>query len=531
MNDYYPFLNEKADLVAKIVKSDEERFHKTLASGLKMFEDVKKTVNDKIINGEQAFRLYDTYGFPIEIVLELSEEAGYTVDMDGFNKLMVHQKEMARASFKDGSNMKSQSADLLSFKTESNFVGYNLEVVETKVIGLFKDGVKVDELEGEGEIIFADTVFYAESGGQISDKGTITIDGITIDVLGVRKAPNGQHLHLVDTMPIAINNRAFLEIDSISRKLTSRNHSATHLLHQALKDVLGNHVEQAGSYVTDEYLRFDFNHYEKVSDNDLEEIERIVNDIIFDGRDLKISYMNIEEAKDLGAQALFGDKYDDVVRVVEVPGFSIELCGGTHVQKTNELGLFRIEKEESVGSGIRRIIAKTSKYAYKILSFEEAKLKEIASKLGIKDTNKALKRLDNLISELSKLKTDYSDIKEQLVGAAAAVLDDDFFEINGNKIYITNMPSDDIKDMKTFVDRIKNEKDNAIAIVYSNSNKKPYVIGVSSDVIEKGLIAKDIAQLINKEFDGKGGGKLDMAQGATALEIDERKLCNILEQM
>lgn len=531
MNDYYPFLNDKADLVSKIVKSDEERFHKTLASGLKMFEDVKNTSVDKIINGEQAFRLYDTYGFPIEIVLELSEEAGYVVDMDGFNKLMINQKEMARASFKDGSNMKSQSADLLAFKTKSNFVGYNLSEVETKVIGLFKNGVKVEELEGEGEIIFEDTVFYAESGGQISDKGTIMIDGITMDVLGVRKAPNNQHLHLVDTLPITLSKRAYLEIDESNRKLVSRNHTATHLLHQALKDVLGNHVEQAGSFVNDEHLRFDFNHYEKVSDDDLEQIEVIVNEIIFEGIDLVKSYMDIDDAKELGAQALFNDKYDDVVRVVQVPSFSIELCGGTHVERTDELGLFRIEKEESVGSGIRRILASTSKQAYKILSYEEAKLKEISNTLGVSDTNMAMKRLENLIEELNKTKANFNTMKERVVGATAAVLEDDYIEISGNKVYIICLPNDDINDMKSFVDKIKNEKDNAIAIVYSNINKKPYVIGISSDVIEKGIIAKDIAQLINTEFSGKGGGKLDMAQGATTEEINETKLCNILEQM
>ncbi|MDL2211616.1 alanine--tRNA ligase [Erysipelotrichaceae bacterium OttesenSCG-928-M19] len=531
MNDYYPFLSDKQELVAKIIKADEERFHKTLASGMKMFEDVKKTSIDKTITGEQAFRLYDTYGFPIEIVQELSEEAGYLVDMDGFDKLMKNQQEMARSSFKDTSNMKSQSADLLAFKNESTFVGYNLNETDAKVIGLFKAGEKVDTLEGEGEIAFDKTVFYAESGGQISDQGTIEIDGIELEVLNVRKAPNGQHLHLVDTFPIKKGNKAHLKINQTFRKLVSRNHSATHLLHQALKDVLGNHVNQAGSYVTDEYLRFDFNHFEKVAEEDLLEIERIVNDVIFEGLDLEISYMNIEEAKAKGAQALFSDKYDDFVRVIEIPGFSIELCGGTHVTKTNELGLFRIEKEESVGSGMRRIIAKTSKFAYKMLCAEEDKLKELTYKLGIKDTSKANKRLDNILDELATLKTDLNNIKEKLTMGVSTIIDDEYYDINGMKVYLLLLHNDDIKDMKSFVDNIKNEKDNAIAIVYTVENKKPYVVGVSKDLVARGVYANEIAKAINEAFTGKGGGKLDMAQGATTIDITREELCNILEQI
>lgn len=531
MNDYYPFLNEKTELVAKIIKSDEKRFHKTLASGLKMFEDVKETAKDKTITGEQGFRLYDTYGFPIEIVQELSEEAGYIVDMEGFRKLMKHQQDMARASFKDTSNMKSQSADLLSFKTESNFIGYNLSEIETKVIGLFQDGVKVTVLEGEGEVVFEDTVFYAESGGQVSDRGTVTINGIEMEVLEVRKAPNGQHLHRVITLPLEVGAKANLKVDTIFRKLVGRNHSATHLLHQALKDVLGNHVNQAGSYVTDEYLRFDFNHFEKVSEQQIEKIEKIVNEIIFEGIKLEVSYMSLDKAKALGAQALFDDKYDDEVRVVSVPGFSIELCGGTHVESTDELGLFKIEKEESVGSGIRRIIAKTSKYAYHTLADEETLLKDLCLKLGATDTNRVLKRVDNIFEDYNKLKEEYSKLKENLVKGVSIIMDDEFTEINNMKVYFLNMPTDEISDMKAFVDRIKNEKDNSIAIVYTFEGKKTYVVGVSQDVINKGIIAKDIAKEINNTFTGKGGGKLDIAQGATGDNVNEEKLCKILEQM
>ncbi|MEG0686304.1 MAG: alanine--tRNA ligase, partial [Erysipelotrichales bacterium] len=461
MNDYYPYLNEKADLIAKIIKSDEERFHKTLASGLKMFEDVRIASTDKVIYGEQAFRLYDTYGFPIEIIQELSDEAGYSVDMDGFNKLMEHQKEMARASFKDGSNMKAQAKDLLDFKSESTFVGYSETKIDAKIIGLFKDGEKVEVLEGQGEIAFDNTVFYAQSGGQIADRGHITINGIEIEVIDVRKAPNGQHLHLVDTMPIRIGDKANLEIDVFLRKLTARNHSATHLLHQALKDCLGNHVNQAGSYVTDEYLRFDFSHFEKVSFEDLELIETKINDLIFSGLDVKTDFMDIDSAKEQGAQALFGDKYDDIVRVVSMGDFSIELCGGTHVNKIEELGLFKIIKEESVGSGIRRIIATTSKTAYELLSSEVLKLDDIAVKIGVNDTTKINKKIDNILKVYGALKQEVEQYKEKFIESFNNSNEQEYIMINDHKVFITEVVTPDVKVMKSYIDSIKNEQENA----------------------------------------------------------------------
>ena len=526
--DYYPFLREKEELVARIIKSDEERFQKTLASGLKMFEEVKETSKDKIITGEQAFKLYDTYGFPIEIVLELSEDSGYTVDMDRFGELMKHQQELARASFKDSSNMKSQEAALLAYKEKDHFVGYDLTKVETTILALFKDGQQVEKFEGQGEIIFKETVFYAESGGQVSDQGIITINGATIEVLGVRKAPNGQHLHLVETPLVEVNDAARLEIDAAHRLFVARNHSATHLLHQALKDVLGSHVNQAGSFVNAELLRFDFNHFEKVSATDLEKVEKIVNDVIFESLSLEVAHMDINKAHELGAQALFTDKYDDEVRVVSIPGFSIELCGGCHATTTSELGLFRIEKEESVGSGIRRIVARTSKYAYEMLVNEEVKLKEISAQLGEKDTSKAIKKLDKLVNEFTNLKNEYNLLKENAANESTSL---EAKVINGINVYLCDLKIADVNAMKAFVDKIKNEKEKALAIVYSTNDKKPYVVGLSKDLTDNGLTAREIANLINEAFVGKGGGKIDMAQGATSQNIDETKLCNILEQV
>ncbi|WP_423362967.1 alanine--tRNA ligase [Mycoplasma sp. P36-A1] len=532
MEDYYPYLNDKKDLVKKVIKLDEERFQKTLSSGLKLYEEVKQNSSDtKIINGEDAFKLYDTYGFPIELVLELSEESSYEVDIEGFKKHMLNQQEMARASFKDSSNMSSQSADLLDFKKQSDFIGYCANKVQSKIIGLFQDGVSVQELKGSGEIIFDKTVFYAESGGQISDKGTITVDNKVLQVIKVRKAPNGQHLHLVEKADLSINQECLLQLDIEFRKLVQRNHTATHLLHQALKDVVGKHANQAGSYVTEEYLRFDFSHYEKINKEQLTEIENIVNEAIFSGSNVSIESMNIQDAKDKGAMALFSDKYDDEVRVVEVAGISIELCGGTHVSSTSEIGLFKIEKEESVGSGIRRIIAKTSKAAYQLLKDEEDILNNITHKLGENDSFKALKKLDNLLQEQKHNKQEITMLKEQLLNGN--MNNDSLIEknINGINYIINNLATEDVKDLKAYVDKIKNEKENTISVIYSDLGKKPYVVGVTNDLVLKGKKAKDIAQIINQEFNGKGGGKPDMAQGGVSESINCEKIIVLFEQI
>lgn len=530
MADYYPYLEEKKVIVKKLIKIDEERFHKTLNSGLKLYEDVKAKYSDtKVIPGEDAFKLYDTYGFPIELVQELSEEAEYTVDMEGFDKHMAKQKEMARASFKDTSNMGKQSADLLNYKEKSDFVGYAIDEVEATIIAMFKDGKQVETLEGEGQIVFDKTVFYAESGGQISDTGTITIDNIPLEVKSVVKAPNGQHLHQLDTMHVEVGQKAYLKIDNDHRKLIERNHTATHLLHQALKEVVGSHVNQAGSYVTNEYLRFDFNHFEKVTNDQLAEIEKRVNTAIFNGYNLIVEHMNIEDAKAKGAMALFGDKYDDEVRVVSVPDVSIELCGGTHVHSTSEIGLFKIEKEESVGSGIRRIVARTSKYAFEMLSLQEARLNNVAKTVGINDNAKVEKRVSNLLEELKEQKIEIANLKEQLINGSASSNNLEEKEINGVNYILANLPTEDVKDLKAYVDKLKNEKDNMICVVYSTQGKKPYVVGVSKDLVAKGKMAKDIAALINNAFNGKGGGKPDMAQGGTNTDINNEQLLNLFE--
>jgi len=524
MKDFYPYLVEKQDLVIKLVKIEEEKFAKTLSSGLKLYEQVKEESKDtKIISGTDAFKLYDTYGFPIELVEELSQDAGYTVDMEEFNVQMEKQKELARASFKDSANMNNQSADLLKFDKHSEFVGYDFNECEGTVIGLFKDGNAVEELEGVGEVIFDKTPFYANSGGQVSDHGSVTINDVTYEVIDVKKAPNGQHLHLIEAENVSLNDSGLLKIDSNFRKLVERNHTATHLLHHALHEVIGKHANQAGSYVSNDYLRFDFTHFEKISKEDLALIEEKVNQAIFDDYTTEVEHMTMDDAKSKGAMALFGDKYDTSnVRVVQASDDSVELCGGTHVHNTSEIGLFKIEKEESVGSGVRRIVAKTSKGAYEMLKSKEDLLNDVASLVGVNDVNKVEKRIDNSLNEIKSLKAEIASLKDQLLNNTSSN-ESVNFDKDGINYVIVSLPSEDVKDLKAYVDKIKNESKETICIVYSTTGKQPYVVGATSDITDKAN-AKDIAGIINATFNGKGGGKLDMAQGGTENVLDPQIL-------
>lgn len=524
MQEAYPYLQDSIELSTKMVKTEEERFHNTLKDGMKLFEQVKKNSKDKVISGEDAFKLSDTYGFPVELTEELAKEAGYHVNMEEYQDYLSKQKDLARASFKDTSSMKSQSADLLAFKEKSTFIGYDNDESTSKVIGLFVDGKAVDVLEGEGYMAVETTPFYAESGGQISDRGTVSLDGVVYEVLDVKKAPNQQHLHLVNIPKLQVNDEVSLKVDSAYRHRISLNHSATHLLHKALQVVVGDHVKQAGSYVTDEYLRFDFNHYEKVTHEQIKEVETIINDAIFSAHDVKINTMNIEKARSLGAVALFGDKYGDEVRVVQIGDFSIELCGGIHVKNIAEIGLFKIEKEESVGSGTRRIIAKTSRAAYDLLNAEVSRLDEIAKLLQVKDNRQIERKINSIKKQLKEGKS----TKEN---AETTSLDTQVQAINGIDVYIMKSEQDDLKMMKEMVDQIKNEKTNSIAIIYATDNKKPYVVGVSKDLISEQVTAKKIAQSINEKYDGKGGGKPDMVQGATSNPIESDTLCVFLKDI
>ncbi len=387
MKDFYPEVLEKKDFIAKVVKNEEERFHETLHDGEAILSEViakAKEEKTTVISGVDAFRLYDTYGFPIELTEEYAEEAGMTVDHEGFENEMEKQRERARAARQDVDSMQVQGGVLGEVKVASEFVGYGTVATESNVVALVKNGEYTDSLQvgEEGQLMLDVTPFYAESGGQIADRGCLLADGVKVLVKDVQKAPNGQNLHQVVVEEGTLTKDAAVKaiIDTKNRSSVVKNHTATHLLHQALKDVLGTHVNQAGSLVTSERLRFDFSHFGQVQADELEKIERIVNEKIWESIDVEISQKAIEEAKEMGAMALFGEKYGDVVRVVQVGDYSLELCGGCHIDNTASIGIFKIVAESGIGAGIRRIEAVTGKSAYELMNDQVGLLKEAAEK-------------------------------------------------------------------------------------------------------------------------------------------------------
>lgn len=409
MKDFYPEVLEKKDFIAKVVKNEEERFHETLHDGEAILAEViakAKEEKTTVISGVDAFRLYDTYGFPIELTEEYAEEAGMAVDHEGFENEMEKQRERARAARQDVDSMQVQGGVLGEIKVASEFVGYGTVATESNVVALVKNGEYTDSLQAgeEGQLILDVTPFYAESGGQIADRGYLLADGVKVLVKDVQKAPNGQNLHKVVVEEGTLTKDAAVKaiIDTKNRSSVVKNHTATHLLHQALKDVLGTHVNQAGSLVTSERLRFDFSHFGQVQADELEKIERMINEKIWESIDVEISQKAIEEAKEMGAMALFGEKYGDVVRVVQVGDYSLELCGGCHVDNTASIGIFKIVAESGIGAGTRRIEAVTGKSAYELMNDQVGLLKEAAGKMKTNPKD-ILTRVDGLFAEVKQL--------------------------------------------------------------------------------------------------------------------------------
>ena len=346
MKEFYDYLPEKVDYISDLVRKEEEAFHKTLSNGEKLLNSIITKNTTGVISGKEAFKLYDTYGFPFELTLEIASESNLKVDEEGFKEELKIQQERSRGARSEGESMTSQKPDLMSFDLPSTFE-YNPANINSVVIGLFKDGVKVDRIDDYGEIVFDTTTFYAEMGGQCADTGTIYNENCLAEVENVLKAPNQQHLHFVKLKKgsITLGDILTLDVDKEKRNKIIANHSATHLLQAALKQVLGSHINQAGSYVDDQRLRFDFTHFEKITNDQIKEIEATVNDVIFDGIDVSIDFMSKEKALENGAMALFDEKYGDTVRVVTIGDFSKELCGGCHVSNSAKIGLFKIEAE------------------------------------------------------------------------------------------------------------------------------------------------------------------------------------------
>ena len=522
MKSYYPYLLDKKDYISKMIQAEEEKFLKTLQNGENLLLSLIK--DSKSLSGKDMFKLYDTFGFPKELTLEICEEHGVSVDVDEFNEEMEKQKERARAARGDLQSMNKQSIDLMNFTQESKF-DYEATELESEVIGLFVDGEKVDSLSGEGDLIVKVTPFYAESGGQVADVGTISNKNMEARVSNVSKAPNKQHLHHVSVLygEIKVGDKVKLSIDTLNRKLIMRNHSSVHLLQAALMEVLGDHVNQKGSYVSSEYIHFDFSHFEKMKEEQIAETERKVNRWISEAIEEETKVLSIDEAKKIGAKALFDDKYGDVVRVVCFGEVSKEFCGGTHVKNTQDIGIFVIESEESVASGIRRIVARTSLGAYELLKKRENMLNQARKNLGAGSYSEVSIRLNTLQNEKTELKKTVESLNSKLANSEANAINSEFVKSNGYEVLIKYLKDSNRNAVTSLVDKLKVSHPNSVIVFIGNDNGTlPVICSVNGEAL-KSYKAGDLVRFVAGVLGGSGGGRPDFASGAgkDASKVDE----------
>ncbi|KAA6454671.1 alanine--tRNA ligase [Bacillus atrophaeus] len=519
MVDFYPEVKEKEEFIAKVIKTEEERFHETLNEGLAILSEMIKKEKDKgssLISGTDVFKLYDTYGFPVELTEEYAEDEQMKVDHKGFEEEMEKQRARARNARQDVGSMQVQGGALRDVTVESTFVGYTNTKSDSSVVELLQDGELIEEAhEGETvQILLNETPFYAESGGQIGDKGYLRSAQAVVRITDVQKAPNGQNVHegLVESGTLQKGMHVTAEVEDHMRSGVIKNHTATHLLHQALKDVLGTHVNQAGSLVTENRLRFDFSHFGQVTKEELERIEVIVNEKIWDSIPVSIDLKPINEAKEMGAMALFGEKYGDIVRVVQVGGYSLELCGGCHVKNTAEIGLFKIVSESGIGAGTRRIEAVTGQGAYLEMNSQIGLLKQVAGdlKTNVKDVPK---RVAALQADLKEAQRENESLLAKLGNAEAGAILSNVKDISGVKVLAEKVNAKDMNHLRTMVDELKAKLGSAVVVLGAVQNDKVNIsAGVTKDLIDKGLHAGKLVKQAAEMCGGGGGGRPDMAQ-------------------
>ncbi len=522
----YPYLQQHQTTVSKMILQEEEKFLATLQHGetlLKQYLDQKQP-----ITGEVAFKLYDTYGFPVELTKEIAEEHQLTVDMHGFESLMETQRERARQARQTVGSMAKQSADLLSFKQESKFMDDG-KTMQAKVIGIFKDGIQKSSLEDEGEIILQQTNFYAESGGQSSDLGTMSNAHAQLEVIDVQKAPHKQHLHkvLVRFGVIKVGDMLTLEINRQRRQIIRQHHSSLHLLQAALKKHLGSHILQQGSYVGDQYARFDFTHPQKISEQELAMIEQDVNEQIAASSDCVIELMPIDQARKTGATAPFEEKYGDIVRIVTLGPRSKEFCGGTHVNNTQEIGMFLITSEESIAAGTRRLVIVAGAPAYAYYTQKERMMKSLRDQLKAGSSKEIFDRLKSLMLEKEQLKESLSSAQESLAEQTYLTLSKNLI----SKPFMHGVfyePTLTRTLLMKVMDRLKASNPESILILIGKDNDS-YPIGsyVGSTLRSPQRNASIITKTIAQQMQGSGGGKPDLAFGAGKEMIDLKTVTKV----
>lgn len=524
----YPELEENKRIILEVLETEEERFKRTIFTGQELLDKKMaelKAENKTEMNGEDVFELYDTYGFPAEITEEILKENNLTYNTHEFEKAMEAQKVRAREAVdKSDSGWRKDDNKELFLGLSNTFSGYENNDGDTKITNIFKDNKSVDKIvKGDHAIVvLEDTPFYAESGGQIGDTGFINGDKFKLFVRDTQKTKDGLFLHDVEVVEgeVSVNDTAFATIDSPRRSDIKRNHSATHLLHAALRQVLGTHVHQAGSLVTPERLRFDFSHYQAMTREELLQVEKIVNDKILEAIPVVTEIKSLKEAKDEGVMGLFESKYGEVVRVLKMGKFSMELCGGTHVKNTSEVGLFKITMETGIAAGVRRIEAVTGHGAYNYVLQNVELIDETAQILKTNPDNIIAKTQD-LQSENRELKREIESLKSELLAGAANDLDSKVVDFNGNKLLKATFENVSADELRAIADEFKSKYDNIIVVLGAkNDGKLNLLVATTKALVKEGVNSGNIVKKIAQALGGNGGGKPDMAM-AGAKDVDK----------
>lgn len=528
----YPNLVEKHDLIVKVIKAEEESFNKTIDTGLNLLENIIAQSDSKVLSGADAFKLQDTFGFPIDLTKELLEERGMSVDIDEYDRLYAQSRAAARAARKDAGAQAWKDSNV-SFKDvgATEFVGYTDYSCDAEIKAIVTNGERDEFATADSEVVVVldKTPFYGESGGQAGDTGVIKTDNATLEVTATGKTPDGVVLHIarfISGDSIALGDKVHTQIDVEKREATRRNHTAAHLLQAALRKHLGSHVEQAGQLVNSEEMRFDFTHFSALSGDELKAIEREVNEVILKGIPVETREMPIEEAKKLGAMALFGEKYGDVVRVVSAGDFSVELCGGTHADNTAKLGLFKIVSESSVAAGIRRITAVTGFGVLKHIENDERIMQSAAAAMKLGNVAELDKRAATLAAEVKAKDRELAELRSEISALKAGSLMDSARQVGGIRLITAEVEVSNPGELRSMCDTARDNGADIVA-VFAGVNKEKgtlnFACACGADAIKLGAHAGNIVRETAKIAGGSGGGKPDsaMAGAKDASKADE----------
>ena len=513
MGEAYPELVSMADQIADVLKKEEEQFARTLDKGMGVLEAGLAELSGKILPGELIFQLYDTFGFPTDLTNDVAREKGYSLDMDGYEKCMEEQRTRARSASQFGLDY----SDSIRVEGNTEFCGYEALENRANIVALYSAGEPVDSAAADDEVIVLldRTVFYAESGGQVGDAGHMQTDSGKVEILDCRKSGE-HHLHIgrVLSGEIKPNQQALAVVDANVRQATALNHSATHLMHAALQLVLGEHVNQKGSLVNSERLRFDFSHNEAVTPEQIRQIEHIVNREILRNSSVDTAVMSMDDAKAKGAMALFGEKYGDKVRVLSMGGdFSVELCGGTHVARTGDIGLLRISGESSVAAGVRRIEAVTGEQAVALCDELQDSIDQVAAVIRASGSN-VVDKVQQLVDDNRRLQKEIEGLKSKLANASGSDLMSGLREIAGINVLSTVVEGADAKSLRDVADQVRSKIDKgAFLLVAVDGDRAALLVGVTNNLTDR-IKAGDLLKHVAAQVGGKGGGRPDMAQGA-----------------